>query len=161
MTDANPDPGPTSPGFWRTDRISGAVLLGLAVAIAWETRVLPLGTFGHPGPGAMPMALAFLLGLCATMVIVGGGDAPPLRAIRWQEGGHAAGILGSAAFAALALETLGYRLTILAILVFLLGVMERRSPVAVALASFGISFGTYFVFADLLKVVLPTGPWGL
>ena len=45
------------------DRISGIVLLVLAGYIAFETRVLPLGTHQVPGPGYLPLLLASILGI--------------------------------------------------------------------------------------------------
>jgi hypothetical protein len=93
------------------------------------------------------------------MVAVAGRRSPPLAEIAWAERRHAVAILGSCIFAALALERLGYRLTTLAIMVFLLGIVERRSLVAVVLVSLLLSLGSFWLFADFLKVPLPRGPW--
>ena len=74
---------------------------------------------------------------------------------------HAAMILGSIAFAALMLDRLGYRLTMLALAAFLVGAVERRPALPTALVALGLSFGTHFVFWTLLRVPLPAGPFGL
>jgi hypothetical protein len=40
-------------------------------------------------------------------------------------------------------------------------VVERKRPLPTLLVAFGFAFISYFMFATLLKVQLPTGPWGL
>jgi len=143
------------------DRVAGSILVLLAVVTAWETRRLPLGTLHNPGPGYMPLLLALILGLLGALVVLRGGGSPPLRALRWSEAGHAVAILAGCAFAAVALEQLGYRLTVIVLVAFLLGVMERKRPAVVAAVALGLSFGSFFLFSNLLRVPLPRGPWGL
>jgi hypothetical protein len=90
-----------------------------------------------------------------------GRDATTLAGAGWREWRHTLAILVTCAFVALALERLGYRLTMTLACVFLLGVVERRPPVATVLASVGLAAGTYFLFDTLLRVQLPRGPFGL
>ncbi|MBI4588977.1 MAG: tripartite tricarboxylate transporter TctB family protein [Candidatus Rokubacteria bacterium] len=142
------------------DRVAGSALVLLALVTAWETRRLPLGTLHTPGPGYMPMVLAIVLGGLGVLVALRGGKSPLLGSLRWPEAAHAVAILLGCAFAALALERLGYRLTVIALLVFLLGVMERKRPAVVAAVALGISLGSFFLFSGLLKVPLPRSPWG-
>lgn len=145
---------------WLTrDRLAGFVLVAVAAAIAWETRSLPLGSLHEPGPGYLPLITAVLMGGFGVLVALRGGG-PALGAMKWPEARHALALLGACAFAAFALERLGYRLTTLALLVFFLGVIERRRPLAIAVVALGLSLGTFYIFADLLRVPLPRGPWG-
>jgi hypothetical protein len=144
----------------RSDRIAGLSLILIALGIAWETFKLPLGSLHDPGPGYMPLLLAVTLGGFGLIVVLRGASSPLFRSQRWAELPHALKILLACVFAALALERLGYRLTIIILLVFLIGVMERQRPVMVAAVALGFSFGTFFLFSDLLKVPLPRGPWG-
>ena len=58
------------------------------------------------------------------------------------------------------MERLGYRLTVLLLLAFILGVVERKRPTLVAAMALGLSLGTFFLFGSLLKVPLPRGPLG-
>jgi putative tricarboxylic transport membrane protein len=143
------------------DRVAGSALALLAVVTAWETRRLPLGTLSEPGPGYLPLLLALLLAGLGALVALRGGASPPLAALGWPEAGHAVAILAGCAFAAVALERLGYRLTVAILVGFLLGVMERKRPAVVAAVALGLSFASFFLFASLLKVPLPRGPWGL
>lgn len=143
-----------------SDRLAGSALVLLAVVTAWETRRLPLGTLHNPGPAYMPLLLALILGALGLVVALRGGSSAPVSSLRWREARHAAAILLGCAFAALALERLGYRLTVLVILAFLLGVMERKRPALVAAVALSLSFGSFFLFSNLLRVPLPRGPWG-
>jgi uncharacterized membrane protein len=147
-------------GNWSADRVAGLALLVLAGLVAWEIRVLPLGTLRNPGPGYYPLALAILVGALGLLVAWRGAAAVTLRQIEWPELRHAVLILASGVFAALALERLGYRLTILILVLFLLGVVERRKPLAVALVAAVLSFGTHYLFDTLLRVPLPAGVIG-
>ena len=143
----------------RSDQVAGAALLAVAGAIAWESRALPFGSFTAPGPGYAPMLLAGALGAFSLLILAAGARSPGLAELGWGEAGHAAAALASCAFAAYFLERLGYRITTLLIGVFLLGAIERlRWPVVLGVA-LGLSLGTWWLFADLLKVPLPRGPW--
>lgn len=143
-----------------TDRLAGLVLLLCSLAVMWETRALPLGTFHEPGPGYMPMLLAIALAAAASLVALGGAESPPARSLEWPEKRHALAILAACAFAAFALERLGYRVTVVILIAFLLGGLERRRLVLVAAMALGLSLGTFFLFGNLLKVPLPRGPLG-
>jgi hypothetical protein len=143
-----------------SDRVAGAALALLALVVLWDSRGLPLGTLRSPGPAYVPVVLALiLLGAGLTLAAVGGA-APPLRGLDWRELRHAVAIFGVCAFAAWALERLGYRLTVAIVLAFLLGVVERRGLLFTALLSIGMAVGSFFVFATLLRVPLPLGPLG-
>ena len=90
-----------------------------------------------------------------------GRGAPTVGAAGWSEWRHTLAIVGTCAFVALAIERLGYRSTIVIACAFLIGVVERRHPVAAALVAIGLATGTYYLFDTLLRVQLPRGPFGL
>lgn len=142
------------------DRVSGVALLLLALGVIWEAQKLPLGTFHTPGPGFMPTFLAVVLGGLGIIILASGGTSAAFRSLGWGEGKHALAILGACAFAALAFERIGYRLTMLLVLLVLLWVVERKRPYVVAALSLGLSLGSFYLFSQLLKVQLPRGPWG-
>lgn len=144
-----------------TDRVAGVALAVLAVLVLVESRALPLGTLRHPGPAYMPVLLALLLlgsGICLALW---GGSATRVAAIGWTEWRHAVAILGACAFAALALERLGYRLTVGITLGFLVGVVERKGVLLTVVFSALLAAGTFYLFDTLLRVPLPRGPAGL
>ncbi len=147
------------PGM-RADQIAG-LMISLAGAYAgWETLKLPLGSLDNPGPGYMPLILSVLLFALGLIVASAGGKSQPLADIRWPELRHAFAIFGTCVFAALAIEPLGYRLTVAVMLIFLVGVIEKKPPLAVILVSAGMAIGSYWLFATLLKVPLPPGLFG-
>ena len=145
----------------KSDQVSGLMLLALAFYVGWANGEYPLGTLQEPGPGYMPLLLAVGLGVLGLLIVLWGIRSEPLAAMRWTEANRAVVILVACGVAAFALERLGYRVTVIALLVFFLGVLERKRPVAVALVALGFSFASYYVVSNLLHVPLPTSPWGL
>lgn len=142
------------------DRAAGAVLLLFALGVMWEDRAFPLGSVTKPGPGYMPLVLAIILAAMALLVILTGGRSPSLVSLAWGERRHAVAILASCAFTALALERIGYRLTMIVLVGFLLWVVERKGPVTTIGMALGLSLGTFYLFCTLLQVPLPLGPGG-
>jgi hypothetical protein len=144
-----------------TDRVAGAALVALALVVFWESRALPLGSLRNPGPAYMPVALALaLLGFGALLVALG-KTTPAISSVGWREWRHAVAIFAVCAFAALALERLGFRVTIAAALAFLLGVVERKGAIFSAALSIAVAAGAFLLFDTLLRVPLPRGPLGL
>jgi hypothetical protein len=103
--------------------------------------------------------LALTLLICS-LAVIGGASARPLSALQWPEWRHAVAILGTCAFMALALERLGYRLTILVALLALVTLLEKKSLVVGVVFALGFSLGSYFLFNTLLKVPMPQSPFG-
>ena len=144
----------------RNDQLSGLMLAALAVFAWWQNRVYPLGTLSEPGPGYTPLLIAGFLGAIGLLIAARGAHTPPVSKMAWPEAKRAAVILIACGVATYALEELGYRLTIAALLVFFLGVMERRSPFMVAAVSVGFSLISFYLLGDVLRVPLPRGPGG-
>jgi Tripartite tricarboxylate transporter TctB family len=143
------------------DRVAGAGLAMFALFVLWQSRALPLGSLANPGPAYMPVALATLLFLGGLAIAVLGGETPPIGSLGFGGWRHAMAIFATCAFAALALERLGYRLTIFIALLFLLGVVERKRPLVALVFAGAFAAGTYFLFDTLLRVQLPRGPFGI
>ena len=153
--------GELTPVRLRSDQVSGLFLLLLALFVGWQNRDYPLGTLHDPGPGYLPLALAVFLGVTGLLIALSSGKSAPFSDLRWPELTRAMVILIACSFGAFALERLGYRLTMLALLIFFLGVVERKKPFIVAAVSVGFSLASYFVFATWLRVPLPVGPGGI
>jgi tetrahydromethanopterin S-methyltransferase subunit E len=83
-----------------------------------------------------------------------------LRSIRWEEARHAAAILACSFLATFGIERLGYRITMILILGFLFGVVERLKLWQVFVLTIGFSLGSFWVFDSLLRVILPRGGFG-
>jgi len=144
----------------RSDQFSGLMLVALALYVGWENRVYPIGTLQEPGPGYLPMLLVIFLGALGLLIALWGIRSEPLAAMKWTESKRAVLILIVCGIATFALERLGYRITVIALLILFLGVLERKRPVPVALVALGFSFASYYLVADVLHVPLPRSPWG-
>jgi putative tricarboxylic transport membrane protein len=143
------------------DRLAGGVLVVVALVALWESTKLPLGSLKVPGPGFMPAVLALvLLGGGVVLVSVGRG-APATDRAGIQEWRHAVAIFAACAFAAWSLERLGYRLTIVTVLLFVLTLVERKRILGSLAFALALAFGSYFLFNTLLRVPLPRGPAGI
>jgi putative tricarboxylic transport membrane protein len=144
-----------------TDRVAGAALVALALVVFWESRALPLGSLRNPGPAYMPVALALaLLGFGALLLVLG-KTTPAVSSVGWTEWRHAVAIFAVCAFAALALERLGFRVTIALALAFLLRVVERKGSIFSLALALAFAAGAFLLFDTLLRVSLPRGPLGL
>ena len=146
-----------------TDRVAGGALALLALVVVeecWRGR-LPFGTLAVPGPAYVPILLATVLFASGILIVAFGRGATAVGAAGWSEWRHTLAIVGTCAFVALAIGRLGYRSTIVIACAFLIGVVERRHPVAAALVAIGLATGTYYLFDTLLRVQLPRGPFGL
>ena len=155
------DAGARSPrAGLRSDQFSGLMLVALALYVGWENRAYPIGTLQEPGPGYLPMLLVIILGVLGLLIALWGIRSEPLAAMKWTEAKRAVLILVICGIATFALERLGYRITVIALLILFLGVLERKRPVPVALVALGFSFTSYYLIADVLHVPLPRSPWG-
>jgi hypothetical protein len=105
--------------------------------------------------------LALTLLVCSVAVTVSGGAAQPVAAVSWTEWRHAAAIVGACVFLALALERLGYRLSVFAALLALVTLVEKRGWVVGVAFAAGFSLGSHYLFKTLLRVPIPEGPFGL
>src|SRR5262245_44798954 len=109
-----------------SDRVSGTLLFLLALFILWQNRAYPIGTLTEPGAGFLPLLLGISFAIATALIAWYGTDSLPLRDISWGEAPRAIAILVACGVAASTFEWLGYRLTIFALLVFLLGALERK-----------------------------------
>lgn len=108
----------------------------------------------------MPTLLAVVLAGLSILIVLFGRNSAPVESLQWNEGKHALAILAACAFAALALERIGFRITMVLLLVFLLGVVERLKLLLVLSVAVGLSLGSFWFFNNLLKVPLPFSPLG-
>jgi hypothetical protein len=142
------------------DQVAGAVFAVFSLLVLWESRKIPLGFLAEPGPGWLPMLLACALFVCGIAVAAGGRHGKRMAEVSWAEWRHAVAILGTCIFMALAIERLGYRVTIFVALLVLAGLVEKKGWVAGLLYAGGFSLGTHYLFNTLLRVPLPQGPFG-
>lgn len=143
------------------DQVVGSVFAAFSLLVLWETRNIPFGFLAEPGPGAVPTLLAFTLLACSIAVVIGGRFGKRAAEVQWTEWRHAVAILGACVFMALAIERLGYRLTIFIMLLALVSSVEKKGWIAGVVFAGCFSLGTHYLFNTLLRVPLPQGPFGL
>ncbi len=144
-----------------TERAAGATLVLIGLVTIWQSRAFPLGSLHRPGPAYMPVLLAVLLIAFGVAVFAMGSRARRLAEVGWHEWRHAVAIFAACAFAAWGLDRLGYRLTMGAVLAFLLLALERKGLVLGLVLTVVMAWGSFYLFDTFLKVPLPRGPFGL
>lgn len=145
----------------RADRVAGTGLILFGLLVLWQSRALPLGSLRNPGPAYLPVVLALLIVLFGVLIAGLGGSSPTVRSLGWSEAPHMLAIVVACVFAALALERIGYRLTMIVMLFFLLRGMERRRTVFSLAFSVALASATFYLFSTILRVPLPRGPLGI
>jgi putative tricarboxylic transport membrane protein len=156
-------PDPRGPGWRRTDAISGAVFLALALAVVAGSRSLEFGRLSQPGPGFFPLVLALLLAVLSAALLIRGLRRPGADVSSlWPDRAGAGRVLvvAGALFAYVALvDVAGYLLTTAALFLVLIRVGGGQSWAAAAVASAAGSASSYLLFARALRVALPAGLW--
>ncbi len=142
------------------DRASGIGLAVFAALVLWQGRRVPMGTLATPGPAYFPFVLALLLLAAGLAIAALGGGTSRASTLVWSEWRHTLAIFAACAFCALALERIGYRLTMFAALAVLVGVVERKRPLTTLVLAAALALGTFLLFDTLLRVPLPRGPRG-
>ena len=145
----------------RTDHVTGIAFVVLALLIGWENRVYPLGSLSDPGPGYLPLMLAAGLGVLGVLIALRAKSSALFDTLNWTEARRGTVMLVACGLAVFVLERIGYRLTMIVLLWFMLGVVERKRLLPTLSVACGFAFISYYLFATLLKVQLPTGLWGL
>jgi putative tricarboxylic transport membrane protein len=154
--------------WWNTldksELVSALLLVALGGFVAWEAWEWPYMTVDGPGPGFFPLWIGVLLiGLSALLIALQVADAAggkPVARTLWT--GARPALMGWAALvgAAILLEPAGFVASYLLLSTVLLRVIFLRSwtsTVVVSVISVACFWG---LFAKLLEVRLPAGPWG-
>ena len=151
------------------DILSGLLLLALSLAIGMDIRTYPVIPGQNIGPGAFPGLLAFLLAICAVILIVQGVWArrQSTQAHHWvlmgdwvRSGLHLrnfAVTLGCLLFYILASESLGFLICAPLILMAMFAALGVKPKWIVPLAVC-ISLVIHTIFYKGLRVPLP---WGI
>jgi putative tricarboxylic transport membrane protein len=146
-------------------QVASWTLLATFALFAYESFQLSLSDTLGPGPGFFPFWLGLLGAVLAVVLLaqlhrnrVDLGEA----ALAFDGAGVRSVVLvlvGLTAATAL-LEVIGFSLSILLLIAYLLVVLGVRNRVAIAICAGAGSFGVFHVFSHLLKVPLPVGIFG-
>jgi putative tricarboxylic transport membrane protein len=153
-------------GMRRGWQLAAGVLFVICLIWGWQSVQLSLMDRLGPGPGFFPFWLS-LIGAVLSAIVLGqvtfarGEGAAvgliPRGAAAWR----IVAILVAVAVAAALMDWLGFRLAMLVFNAGLLLALGEQRWWAIVLFALGGSFGVYYVFNNLLDVVLPVGVLGL
>ena len=144
----------------RRDHVAGGAMIAFGLAAYAISGDLPFGTLASPGPGMLPLlAIGLVVGLGAVLVVQA-GQSPPFASIAWPDLAHAARIVLVTAVSLLLYERLGFLLTVSALLVVMLVVIERRPWLPALSYAVGVPLLAYLLLAKLLKSQIPIGILG-
>ena len=146
----------------RAELWGGLFWLAVGAFVTWQGWLLELGTLREPGSGFVFFWLG--LGICAlafSIVIAGArGEGPMLeelwRGVRWR---NVVLVIGALIAFGFLFQQLGFVLCSLALLLFLMTVVD---PVPAKLSipiSLLASVGVWYVLEKVLLVQLPKGSW--
>jgi len=150
-------------GMRKTDLIAGLLLLGFALVVAEESLRLPFGTMRRPGIAFLPVLLSVLLALLSIALIVqarkrrAAADGPGLQLGLWKKVGASLAALFAFGFV---FEWLGYIMSTILLLVFLMRAVEPVRWWLVLVVAVSSSLVTYIVFS-LLGAPMPAGFLGI
>lgn len=145
------------------ERLLAVTVLAVAGFYLTQALALPLGTVARPGAGFYPSVVALfacVIGLVAAIrafVIPRAAAGDAAAAI---PGGHRRVALVTAALLGfcLAMPWVGYPLAAAAFVMVALRGLGSRWPVAMVTGVLSAA-GSHYLFAALLEVPLPRGPW--
>jgi hypothetical protein len=144
----------------RADHVSGLTFIGIGVLIIVLSGDLSFGSLSFPGSGFLPIILASLLMILGGALVLRARESEPLSSIQWDDLRHAGPVIAISALATVAYTHLGFVITFTAMMLALLGLVERRSVLRALFYSACVTAVTFVVFSHALKAPLPTGVLG-
>jgi hypothetical protein len=152
-------------GRKQAELFASAFLVALAAAASVGAYRVGLGDLHTPGPGFMPLATAFVLGLMALGQLLGVALATrehtmaegPFATSRWTS---LVVVLGTVLGFGFVLERVGLSVTVFLMLLVLFGVVARKRW-WVTLLSSALTALIVRVAARALGMQFPEGPFGL
>lgn len=144
----------------RVNQAASLIFLAVSIYVMIEAQNLEYWVQLGPGPGFFPFWLGLFM---AALSIVWLGQVSFQPATPMEEGfipPRIGGFRVVAMLIALVLwiglvNVLGFRLTMLAFLLFIFSVLDRQNPVLTIAVSLMASFGVYYLFHNWLAVHLP------
>jgi len=141
----------------RRDHIAGGAFIVVGLLVLAMSSDLPFGTLASPGAGMLPSLLIGLMVSFGLVLFARAKTGPRLDETTWTDLPHAARAAGVAAAATWLYTTLGFLITVAAVLFVLTFLVERRPFLRAAAFSIGVTVVTYAVFRLALRVPLPRG----
>jgi len=145
----------------RSDHVAGAAFAAFGVLIIASSSDLPFGRLSLPGAGFLPKIVAGLMILFGVLLVLRAGrESVPLSDIDWSDLRHAAPVIAITAAGTTLYTWLGFITTMVATMIALLVLVERRNPVRSGLYSLVVVLLAFGLFRTFLRAPLPLGPLG-
>lgn len=139
----------------RADHVAGTAFILFGAGIIALSGDLPTGQLSMPGSGFLPKIVAVLTIFFGLLLALRGSESPAYSELEWDDGKHALLVISIASLSIWLYTILGFIVTMAAMIVTLLIVIERRHPLRALAYSLGIVTFTYVCFVYGLKTPLP------
>ena len=146
--------------------IATAIMLVICIVTGWQSNMLALFDRLGPGPGFFPFWLSAIgtvlcLAILAQIIRTPANPAQTARVFpTGQDRAAVYAVLTCLVLPPLLMDFLGYRLAVGLFGAVLLTALGERRWWAIVLFGAGAGWGTFYLFNNLLDVVLPTGLLG-
>lgn len=140
----------------RADHVAGGAVIAAGLVIWALSGDLPTGHLSMPGAGMMPKLLCILIVVFGLALMLRARESSVFADLDWSDLRHAGPVIAITAAAVALYATLGFILTMTALLFALLA-FERRNLLAAAAYSAGVTLATYALFVYVLKSPLEQG----
>lgn len=148
----------------RSELVAAVLLIALGIFVAAQAWDWPYLTKDGPGPGFFPLWIGILLAILSILLVAlqmkdAAAGKPPAKTDWHGTGRVLVGWLAVMASAAL-LKPAGFVVSYVLLSAFLIVVVFRQRWTAAAVVSLGSAAAFWLLFAQVLNVRLPAGPWG-
>jgi putative tricarboxylic transport membrane protein len=148
----------------RSDLVAGISVAAFGLYVTAKSYRLEYVSEYGPGPGFLPLwlgigLLAFALYLVVSNLVRLAAETGR-RPESWMMLRRVLSGWLALMLAILLLPWIGFSLSLAFLTVFLIVVLERRSPWTAVGVGFGLAFGFYVIFVFALGLSLPVNPWG-
>lgn len=139
----------------RADHIAGTAFVVFGIGVFAMSGDLPTGQLSMPGAGFLPKIVAGLTLFFGVLLVLRASEGPLVTDVDWSGGLHALLVTSIAAIAIFFYTQLGFIVTMAAMMIALLLIIERQNPLRAIAYSLGIVLVTYASFVYGLKTPLP------
>jgi putative tricarboxylic transport membrane protein len=149
----------------RADRISSVFWLLFAILVGIESKRLGLGTLHEPGPGFLFFGASIALGIMSLVILIRAWMSKKTEKTEISIFGgenifKILLVLISVFLYAFFMETLGFIVVTLLLLIFLLGIIEKKKWGYTVFVSVAVTAIAYLIFDIWLRSQLPKGLLG-
>ena len=144
----------------RADHVGGAFFVASGLLVIVLSIDLPFGQLSMPGAGFLPEIIAVLIIVLGASLFFRASESPSFAEIEWDDARHALQVIAVTCAAAAFYIYLGFIVTMFAMMLVLLVMIERKNILHAAAHSASVAVVTYIIFVHVLQSPLPPGILG-